>query len=115
MTVFGRRLRALRKSRGLTQEQLGRAVGMDYKHIGRLERGEFGASFEAVQKFAEALRVDYYELFLPPDRGATDKMEQSLAAAIKNISGPDRLAVEQFLLEVLGAARRLQAGGRSDK
>ncbi len=73
--LFGRRVRLLREAAGLTQEQLGKAAGVDFKHVGSIERGEKTASFEAVEKLANALGVSYYELFLPDDlsAGAVDE------------------------------------------
>lgn len=114
MAVFGRRLRALRKAKGLTQEQLGRAVGVDYKHLGRLERGEFGASFDTIQKLAEALGCDYYELFLP-NRLVTDQLEGTLMAAVKEVEEVDRAALKQYLRDLLTATRKLQVAGRPGK
>jgi transcriptional regulator with XRE-family HTH domain len=108
MAVFGRRLRSLRKSRGLTQEELGRAVQLDYKHIGRLERGEHGASFEAVQRFAQVLGVQPFELFLP-ERLAADHLDAALAS-IAHCEELDPGLVKEFVRDLLVAARRLQSG-----
>ena len=38
-TVFGVRLRALRKQKRLSQDRLGKAVGVHYNQIGQYERG----------------------------------------------------------------------------
>ena len=43
---FGKRLRELRRSRHLTQEQLGELVGVSYQHVGMLERGKRSPSME---------------------------------------------------------------------
>lgn len=107
MAVFGRRVRALRKARGLTQEELGKAVHLDYKHIGRLERGEFGASFEAVQRIAKTLQVEYYELFLPT-RLATKHLELDLASVVSEVQDVTPKAMAEFLRELLQAVRKLQ-------
>src|SRR5260221_14267699 len=70
-TVFGRRVRALREGRGWTQEQLAKTAGLGPKHVGVIERGEKTSSFEAVEKLAKALDVEYYELFIPQTRRTT--------------------------------------------
>jgi transcriptional regulator with XRE-family HTH domain len=67
---FGRRVRELREARGWTQEQLGRAAGLDAKHVGVIERGMKSSSFDAVEKLAAALRVDAHDLFLQDARAA---------------------------------------------
>jgi transcriptional regulator with XRE-family HTH domain len=105
-TTFGRRLRTLRESEGLTQEQLGRSAGVDYKHIGAIERGEKVPSFDAVESIAKALRVDYYELFLP-DELSVGKHEQGLKIAVRDIEKHGTPELRQFLQQVLSAARAL--------
>ena len=106
VAVFGNRLRTLREAAGLTQEQLGRAAELDYKHIGSVERGEKMPSFEAVERLAGALKVDYYELFLPDDLslGRTDK---DLKVAVREIESHGTPQLKQFLRQVLAAGRTL--------
>jgi len=50
----------------MTQEQLAKAAQLGPKHIGVIERGEKTSSFAAIERLAEALDIEYYELFLPP-------------------------------------------------
>ncbi len=59
-TVFGRRLRLLRKANNLTQEQLGKKANIDYKHIGAIERGVKTPSFEAIERIAKAILYQMY-------------------------------------------------------
>jgi len=65
---FAKRLRKIRRSRDLTQEQLADMVGGSLNFIGQLERGESAPSLETVQKIAEVLEVDVSEFFLPTDQ-----------------------------------------------
>ncbi len=62
--LLGKRLRHLRKARGLTQEQLGEKSGVDYKYLGGIERGERNPSTENLAKIAGGLGVRIHELFL---------------------------------------------------
>src|SRR5205823_4775463 len=103
--LFGRRVRALRRARGMTQDDLGRAAKLDPKHVGSIERGEKTASFDAVEKLARALGVRYHELFLP-DR-ISGEIEQSLADVLNDAGSLDRPAMQAFLRDLLGAVRRL--------
>ena len=64
-STFGRRLRTIRKSRGLTLEELGQSAKLGFKHISEVERGQKAPSFEAIDKLCRALKVAPYELFLP--------------------------------------------------
>ena len=104
--VFGRRLKALRKARGLTQEQLGRAANVDYKHIGSIERGIHPPSFAVVERIAKALTVEYHELFLP-DR--LTNLDQQVLATMPNMQKPDMEGVRQFFTDLATAVRRLQS------
>lgn len=56
------KVRALRKERGLTMEQLGEKVGVHFTTIAKIERSQRGLSGELLAKIAEALDVDPQEL-----------------------------------------------------
>jgi transcriptional regulator with XRE-family HTH domain len=60
---FGRRVRELRKKRGLSQERLGLEAGLDRSYMGGVERGERNVSLVNVEKIAKALRVKLQLLF----------------------------------------------------
>jgi transcriptional regulator with XRE-family HTH domain len=55
---FGERVRAARKAKGLSQEQLGALVGLHRTYIGHIERGEVNPSFRNVLLVARGLEVD---------------------------------------------------------
>ena len=59
----GRRLRALRLERRLTQMQLGELCGIDNKTISRAENGRYAISVDQVARFARALNVPPWRLF----------------------------------------------------
>jgi transcriptional regulator with XRE-family HTH domain len=114
VAVFANRLRTLRKAAGLTQEELGRDAALDYKHIGSIERGEKMPSFEAVERLAKALKVDYYELFLPDDL-SLGRTDQDLKVAVREIDSHGSKALKMFLRQVLSAARSLARDGGSER
>ena len=60
---FGERLRQIRQEKGLTQEDLGAKMGMEFNQIGRVERGVINSSLSMVFTLAKALEVDVRELF----------------------------------------------------
>ena len=60
---FGRRVRALRKSKGLSQEALANICNLDRTYIGGIERGERNVSLINIGKIAEGLGVPIRELF----------------------------------------------------
>ena len=63
LKAFGRRLRALRKSKGLSQEQLAWKADSELSQISRMERGIINAGLSQLFKIAEALEIHPKELF----------------------------------------------------
>jgi transcriptional regulator with XRE-family HTH domain len=103
--VFGRRVRALRMAKRKTQEQLGHAANIDYKHISAIERGAT-PSFEVVGKLAHALGVEFWQLFLP-DRRPTKGLEKEINAALAETGQLRPNDVEEFLRTLRSAVRKL--------
>jgi transcriptional regulator with XRE-family HTH domain len=63
LRLFGERLRELRTERGLTQEQLAEAAGVDRNYIGQIERGERNVALVNIVTIAGALKVQPADLF----------------------------------------------------
>lgn len=60
---LGKRIRALRRIKNLTQEDLGEKAGLSYKFVGEIERGEVNPSLDSLVKIATALGVKVGDLF----------------------------------------------------
>ena len=60
---FGDRVRALRKWKGMTQEELAEAANLSVDFIGLIERGVNAPSFDSIEQLASALGVEVRELF----------------------------------------------------
>ena len=54
---IGQKIRALRLERGLSQEELGREVGVTFQQIQKYERGANRVSAGRLQRIADALQV----------------------------------------------------------
>ena len=61
------RLKAFRKRRALSQEELAAAAGVGRSTIARIESGASGAHGRTLRKLAAALRVDVSELVDVPE------------------------------------------------
>lgn len=61
--TFGRKLKALRKAKGLTQEQLADQTELTVESISNIERGIFGPKFDNLERIAKVLDVQVKELF----------------------------------------------------
>lgn len=57
LKLFGERVRVLRQARGISQEALALAAGLDRTYVGGVERGERNISLINIQKIAQALDV----------------------------------------------------------
>ena len=67
--AFGARVRALREERGMSQEALAYAAGLDRSYMGGVERGERNVSPDNIYRVAGALGTPVEALFA--DDGAT--------------------------------------------
>lgn len=62
----GTSIRALRKQKGLTLEDLAGKTGINMDHIARIERGETkNPRIDTIQKIAKALAVDVDAILCP--------------------------------------------------
>ena len=61
--AFGRRLRALRDARALSQEALADRAALHRTYVGSVERGERNVSLDAIHALADGLRVDITAFF----------------------------------------------------
>ncbi|WP_199458108.1 MULTISPECIES: helix-turn-helix domain-containing protein [unclassified Marinobacter] len=60
--AFGQNLRAIRKSKGLSQERLAYEAGIDRSYVGKIERGEVNVTIEKIYMFANFLECSPKEL-----------------------------------------------------
>ena|SRR4030042_1228479 len=60
---LGQCIRDLRKTAGITQEELGEKAELSYKFIGEIERGQVNVSLDSIIRIAEALGVKIGDLF----------------------------------------------------
>lgn len=105
---FGIRLKALRKSRDLTQEELAEKIERSVDAISALERGHSYPNFETLFGLASALEIPIKDLFdLGDDDEANPKRAKLLAelnAMAGKLSDLDlELAVKQ--MEAIASAR----------
>ncbi|NNN06838.1 MAG: helix-turn-helix transcriptional regulator, partial [Elusimicrobia bacterium] len=77
----GRRVKAEREARHLTQSELAEAAGLDAAHLSRIEHGKTVPSVNMVKKLADALALPLARMFADvparrlPDYGWAGKLE----------------------------------------
>lgn len=60
--AFGRNVRAIRKSKGYSQERLAHEAGIDRSYLGKVERGEVNITIEKIYLLADHLHCSPQEL-----------------------------------------------------
>lgn len=78
---YGKRIKALRDQKGLTQEQLAEALHISDVHLRRLEAGRSTGSVELVVEIAEFFDVSLDYLLLGVNRGSGKLQKDILAIA----------------------------------
>ncbi len=61
--VLGEAIRQARSATGLTQEAAAAAAGIDFKRWQRIEAGQVNATIKTLARVAEAVNVDFWDLF----------------------------------------------------
>ena len=86
LKLFGKRLKELRKLNKLTQEQLAELIGLDPKQICRIENGACFTTFETLQKIADTLNIEIFELFHNEHKKTRDALIKEMEQIFKNTS-----------------------------
>ena len=68
--TIGWNMRQLRVERGLSQERLALASGIDRAYVGRVERGQENVTVTTLEALAGALSIPVMALFAEPEPGA---------------------------------------------
>jgi len=62
---FASNLRASRKARGWSQEELAANSGLHRTYVGAIERGERNVSIDNIERLAKSLDLDVLDLLAP--------------------------------------------------
>ena len=95
----GARLRAIRKERGYTQEQLAELTNLSTRHIAGIEKGEANPSFEVLYTITTALGTSFDAIFNPADK--------QVEREIQEITGLYRACPEQGRRLILASTRAM--------
>ena len=88
---IGKIIKEQRKSIPLSLRQLSRLSGVSIAHLGRIEQGQRGASTRTLQKIAEPLGFDLYELLvvsghlLPDTSTFSEEQREKLRAELNTL------------------------------
>lgn len=104
--TFARRIREVRKQRGLSQQGLSAKAGVNLAYLGRLERAEAAPGIDMLDRIAGALGV------APAALLATDARPREDAAALRsqaeeNLLKAARKATDPTILQTLAVLGQL--------
>jgi len=68
--TFGRNLRNVRKSKGLSQEHFAELIGVHRTYMGGVERGERNLTLKSVERIAARINLDPLSLLRQPRKSA---------------------------------------------
>ena len=95
----GARLRAVRKERGYTQEQLAELTKLSTRHIAGIEKGEANPSFEVLYTIITVLGTSFDAVFNPAD--------EQVEHEIQELAGLYRACPEQGRRLILASTRAM--------
>ena len=101
LVEIGKKIRELRKSKGLTQERLAEKADLHPTYVGAIERREVNVSINTLQKIADALEVNVETLFpfdLPKEPTSETEVLTSQILGLVRSEPPH---IQKVLLNVL--------------
>lgn len=111
MKELGERLKALRKSKGLSQSELAQELGVSVRSYHRYERGEINAPITALVAAADYFGVSADYLLGRTDKPVVNREECRPQRAEPLVFKADVEAVERELPAVIALIQALKAAG----
>jgi transcriptional regulator with XRE-family HTH domain len=105
-SIIGSRIRTLRQQAGLTQEQLGEAVGLSYQQIQKYEHGESKITVDLLYRLSRIFRIPVVE-FIPRTVYSSEQEEQY--SGVKELYQYIESPQENRLLQLFRSLRSREA------
>ncbi len=102
-TLFGKRVRELRKSQKLTQEELAELIWMDPQHLCKMENGNHFPTLKNIIKLADVLNIEVKDLF-SYDNSEENQLLDKIKIEVKKLNKKEL----QFLLKTISALKELK-------
>ena len=102
LELFGKRIRELRKSRSLTQEQLAEIIGLDVKQISNIETGYCFTTMSTIEKLAQCFNSEIYQLFNFSHLKSKEELRPVLIDKINRASEKEIQLITRLISYVVG-------------
>lgn len=98
---IGQRVREIRTSLGLTQQEVAEKAGLGLNTVSRIERGQQGVNFENIARIADSFDVPFRDFCDIESKTSDVRKEGQLKALIEMLEDapPDKLALIYELVE----------------
>lgn len=100
---LGKRIRAARMNKHLTQEQLGELCDLSTAHIGHIERGTRILSVDTLFRISSALNVSIDSLLFD----SYDNIDNIFNTILQNLKTKDKRKVHTFITAVNALAEKI--------
>ena len=84
--LLGMRIKEFRENRKFTQDKLTEMIGIDPKHLSRIENGRNYPSFETLEKILDSLNVSYEDIFNYSHFITKDDMIEQINAKLSRLN-----------------------------
>ncbi len=93
---LGRRIKEIRRARGLSQEQLAELIGIEQKHVSRLEVGKSYPTIDRLEKIALALNVSMGSFFDSENQTSFGEKSKRLEQMLSELDNDYQLMILKF-------------------
>lgn len=95
--LLGKKIREYRKRSNLTQFQLAERLGIDDKHLSRIELGKNMPQANTIVKLAEVFRIDIKDLFEFSHLKSSDEVRKDLDNILKTLSDEQIILIYKYV------------------
>lgn len=81
--LLGKKIKAIRKSKGLTQEKLSEMIDIETSSLSGIESGRFYPSLHVLEKIANVLEVELIEFFKFSTVNIPENIDEEIQKIIK--------------------------------
>ena len=99
--LLGKRIRFLRRSKDLSQEELAEKVGISYKYLGEVERGKANLTIDIIEKLSGGLNIEISDLFDYQHEVSRGELKQRIESLVHGASDGDLQTIFRVLKSIL--------------
>lgn len=98
--LLGKRIKEIRKFKGLTQEQLSEMIDLETSSLSGIESGRFYPSLHVLEKIASALDVEFVEFFKFASVNVPENLDEEIAKIIEKQDRNNKRLIYKILCAV---------------